>query len=91
MPALNDSIPEPSEGWGLIRPMDRKAHYYRDMDSLCQRVFWYSGPLEPDGNHSPDDCAGCRKVLDKEAMEQGFPDPETEAQMDEDSRVERDL
>lgn len=54
-----------SEGWGVIRPGDRKAHYYRDMFSLCRRVGFYNGPLEPDEHASRDDCAACRKALDK--------------------------
>jgi hypothetical protein len=90
MPALNDSIPEPREGWGVVRPGDRRAHYYRDMDSLCKRVFFYSGPLEPDEMPSPDDCKGCREVLDREAR-QGPVSAEAMDQMVEDSRAERDL
>ena len=90
MPAFQDSLPEPTEGWGLIRPGDRKAHYYRNTDSLCRRIGLYSGPLEPDENHSPDDCAACRKVLDKENAEQGFPGPEHMEQMVKDSRDEKE-
>jgi hypothetical protein len=56
------------EGWGVIRPGDRRAHYYRDMTSLCRRVGFYSGPLEPDDRPSPDDCAACRKQLGREAV-----------------------
>lgn len=67
MPALNDGGPELTEGWGVIRPGDRKAHYYRELFSLCLRVGFYDGPLDPDAFASKDDCAGCRKVLDKEA------------------------
>lgn len=55
------------EGWGVIRPGDRRAHYYRDMFSLCRRVGFYNGPVEPDDAPSPDDCKACRKALDKEA------------------------
>jgi hypothetical protein len=57
---------ERSEGWGVIRPGDRKAHYYRDMTSLCRRVGFYGGPLDPDEYKSPQDCAACRKQLDRE-------------------------
>jgi hypothetical protein len=56
----------PREGWGVIRPGDRKAHYYRETMSLCRRVGFYSGPLDPDTGISPDDCAACRKALDRE-------------------------
>jgi hypothetical protein len=57
-----------TEGWGVIRPGDRKAHYYRsDGFSLCRRVGFYRGPLEPDDKPSRDDCAACRKQLDREA------------------------
>jgi hypothetical protein len=51
-------------GWGCIRPGDRKAHYYRGSFSLCGRVGFYMGPLEPDDGKGPDDCAACRKKLD---------------------------
>jgi hypothetical protein len=76
MPSFNESTPEPSEGWGLIRPGDTVSHYYRHMDALCGRAGFYHGSLEPDENHMPEDCKGCRKVLNGEAMEQGFPGPE---------------
>jgi hypothetical protein len=59
------------EGWGVIRPSDRKAHYYRDMWSLCRRVGFYNGPLSPDEFTSKDDCAGCRKVLEREKQKAG--------------------
>ena len=58
---------ELEEGWGPIRPGDRKAHYYRNGDSLCRRVGLYRGPLEADEFESSDDCAACRKKLNKEA------------------------
>jgi hypothetical protein len=57
---------DPREGWGVIRPGDRRAHYYRDGMSLCRRVGFYAGPLDPDDKPSPDDCAACRKQLDRE-------------------------
>ena len=94
MPSFNESAPEPSEGWGaVLRPSGQVTHYYRGAGSLCGRAGSYagSGSLEPDENHMSDDCPECRKVLDEEAMEQGFPGPGTEAQMIEDSRNERDL
>ena len=55
-----------AEGWGVIRPGDRKAHYYRDTMSLCRRVGFYFGSVDAEDKPSPDDCAACRKVLDKE-------------------------
>jgi hypothetical protein len=55
-----------SEGWGVIRPGDRKAHYYRDAFSLCGRVGFYTGPLEPDEKPSPDDHKECRRILERE-------------------------
>lgn len=60
-------MPEVKEGWGIIRPGDRKAHYYREMFSLCRTRGFYTGPLSADAFRSRDDCAACRKVLDKEA------------------------
>ena len=62
-----DASTKPSEGWGIIRPGDRKAHYYREMFSLCRRVGFYYGTLSPDEFKSKDDCAACRKQLDREA------------------------
>lgn len=55
------------EGWGVIRPGDRKAHYYRASMSLCRRVGFYFGPLYAEDGPSPDDCVACRKVRDREA------------------------
>lgn len=55
------------EGWGVLRPGDRKWHYYRDNTSLCGKVGFYFGDLEPDdGNEVSKDCRACRKKLDKE-------------------------
>lgn len=56
-----------TEGWGAIRPGDRKAHYYREGTSLCRRVGFYRDHLEADDFPSSDDCAACRKVLKREA------------------------
>ena len=56
----------PSEGWGVIAPGRRKAHYYRDGRSLCREWGFYQGSLSPDEYPSPDDCAACRKVLGHE-------------------------
>jgi hypothetical protein len=105
MPALNDSCPEPREGWGpALIPGDSEVHYYRGLPGdtrtgielstfpICGRGRgFYHALLEPDEMPMPDDCPACRKVLDREAMDQGFPDPETEALMEEDSRAERGL
>ena len=54
------------EGWGVIRPGDRRAHYYRSSMSLCRRVGFYHGPLYRDEFPSPDDHKECRRVLDRE-------------------------
>jgi len=64
MPAT-DSAEKP-EGWGVIRPGDRKAHYYRDGMSLCRRIGFYSGPLDSDDRPSTDDHVECRRLLDRE-------------------------
>lgn len=53
----------PNEGWGVIRPGDRKAHYYRNTESLCRRVGFYYGPLDPDLSTSKDDCVACVRAL----------------------------
>ncbi len=55
-----------TEGWGVIRPGDRKAHYYGpDGFSLCRRVGFYRGSLEPDNDSSPDDHKECRRLLER--------------------------
>lgn len=57
---------ETKSGWGVIRPGDRKAHYYRGAWSLCGGIGFYFGPIdEGEDKPSPDDCAQCRKTLDK--------------------------
>jgi hypothetical protein len=63
---MNITGPGPTEGWGVIRPGDRKAHYYRDGFPLCRRIGFYSGPLDPDDEPSPDDHRECRMALDRE-------------------------
>jgi hypothetical protein len=56
----------PAEGWGVIRPGDRKAHYYGpDGFSLCRRVGFYRGPLNPVDEPSPDDHKECRRLLER--------------------------
>lgn len=62
---------ERTEGWGVIRPGDRCAHYYREMTALCRRVGFYQGPLDPDEFVSKQDCAACRKILTREAARAG--------------------
>jgi hypothetical protein len=57
---------KPSEGWGVIRPGDRKAHYYgSDGFSLCRRVGFYNGPLDPVDEPGRDDHKECRRLLDR--------------------------
>lgn len=55
-----------TQGWGVIRPGDRKAHFYRGHTSLCGRVAFYTGPLNPPVGYSPDDCVKCHRKLDTE-------------------------
>jgi hypothetical protein len=58
--------PKLTEGWGVLRPGDRRFHYYRDSMSLCRRVGFYFGELDPDTGADTKDCAACRKALDRE-------------------------
>ena len=58
---------EAEEGWGVLRPGDRRFHYYREGMSLCRRVGFYRSELTPDTGTNTLDCAACRKVLDREA------------------------
>lgn len=60
------TAPRIKEGWGVIRPGDRKAHYYRNMDALCGKVGFYRGPLEADEFTSVSDCTPCRRKLEIE-------------------------
>lgn len=63
-PAVPEPVPaKPKEGWGVIRPGDRKAHYYVDTMALCRRVGFYQGPLEADNGPSRDDHKECRRLL----------------------------
>lgn len=57
----NDKQPE---GWGWPRS-GRKAHYFVGMESLCRQYMFFKGDMEPDNGPSPDDCAPCRRALEK--------------------------
>lgn len=63
--------PEPVkvEGWAPPTPGSRKWHYHGpDRRSLCGRwvrLFADDSVFEPDTGPSQNDCAGCRKALDK--------------------------
>lgn len=58
-----------TEGWGVLRPGDRKHHYYDSSFSLCRRVGFYHGELTPDdGKPGADDCAACRRELNKRSL-----------------------
>lgn len=57
----------PEQGWGLIAPRTRVAHYYRETMSLCRKRGFYTSTLDPRDTTGPDDCAACRKVLAQEA------------------------
>lgn len=58
-----------TEGWGVIPPGQRKAHYFVSRTALCHGWGFYNGPLEPDGGPSTDDCAKCRRLLDHRKTE----------------------
>lgn len=54
------------EGWAYPGN-SRKAHYMRNMESLCGRYGFFNAPTQPDdGKPSPSDCAKCRKLCDAE-------------------------
>lgn len=53
--------PKITEGWGVQRPRDDVAHYYRNGKSLDGRVTAYTGPLSADG--SARNCEGCKDRL----------------------------
>ena len=56
-----------AEGWGFTHT-SRKCHYFRGGFSLCGKYGFRSpnAPLDPDEGKSKDDCAQCRKALDRE-------------------------
>lgn len=54
------------DGWGFPGN-SRKCHYFRGLTSLCGKWGFYMGQREPDEGKSKDDCAACRRALDKEA------------------------
>ena len=67
------------EGWGVKAPGERKYHYYRDTMSLCGKRGLYRDDLtEHKGTFTDDDCAACRRKLEREAgVEPGKPEHET--------------
>ncbi|TAN60753.1 hypothetical protein EPN18_08015 [bacterium] len=58
-----------NEGWVYLKNSP-KWHYIRNRTSLCNK-FLYLGTqeLEQGNNNSPDNCAVCRKKLEKEKAE----------------------
>ena len=62
---LKRDVSERTAGWG--RPArSKKYHYFaeNEVTSICRR-WMYSGEREPDSFESPDDCAVCRRKLNK--------------------------
>jgi hypothetical protein len=54
------------EGWG--KPArTKKWHYFVGIRSLCGR-WAYRGELEQGNDDSPDNCAACRKKLEKRKL-----------------------
>jgi len=53
------------EGWKLLLN-SRKAHYFRNGMTLCNKWAYFGDDLEADDFKSPDDCATCRKKLETE-------------------------
>jgi hypothetical protein len=66
-------------GWGVIRPGNRRAHYYRDMTPVCGNDgpyadFPYTGPLDA-GDIPARSCAACREKITAEQMRPGWLKP----------------
>lgn len=58
-------------GWTFLAGAARKAHYFAEGEtrSLCGKWGRFNRPdagLEPETGPSIDDCAACRRKLDKE-------------------------
>ena len=51
------------EGWGFPL-LSRKAHYFMRGRSLCGK-WGFFGEVEPGNDDSPDNCAECKKKLQK--------------------------
>jgi len=62
-----------AEGWGAIFNVSRKWHYFRDGKSLCRRFMRLGGGtgLEPGNDHSPDNCATCKRKRLAETKTEG--------------------
>ena len=57
---------ELNRGWGWPGN-SRKAHYFRAGDSVSACARWmFTGPREPVGESSKDDCATCTRELAKD-------------------------
>lgn len=59
------------EGWTWTHG-SRRWHYYRGLRSLCGKMMLLCHPsdgYETGNDHSPDNCAACRKKI--EAKEEG--------------------
>jgi hypothetical protein len=55
------------EGWTFCLNW-RRAHYIRACRSLCGRWMYLGSLLDADEGPSPDDCATCRRLKDKEVV-----------------------
>lgn len=52
-------------GWGKS-PLSPKWHWFQQNGlSLCHRIGFYRGDTEEGNDNSADNCARCRKLLDK--------------------------
>ena len=67
-PSVTDDAKVPAEGWTWLRN-SRKWHYFERKTgrSLCGGYLLFSVPedLEADTGPSKEDCAGCRRALDR--------------------------
>lgn len=54
---------------GWARPINANKHHYfkeNEMTSICGKWMLFSDNREPDTFESADDCAACRKKINKE-------------------------
>lgn len=62
------------EGWAFPGAA-RQCHYFVGMESLCRRWGFFTGPREPDtGKPRRDDCAPCRRELDRREKQPAPPE-----------------
>lgn len=56
---------KPKEGWNWLINSPKWHYFKSDGVSLCGRWIMFSNTFEQGNDNSPDNCAACRKKLQK--------------------------